>query len=238
MNAPPSSGKLVVTVNGGDAIGTVLQDPYDYQCTGWVDDVSDMPLLYRRVARCFILFFILYLFSVLFSLQACPWLIDPKLARSKLLLRDPRLGDRVSACLEYTGGQLRRRAAAARRRERERGHVHRIHRRLLRCRVACDGGRDRAADRRRGERPRQPDRQAARRVIRSRKRRGERSRRRTAACGLDAGSGEHTDEDSSSSSWLPPQRNDRGTPLSMFYFVSSLAPPRACSNVWSHLRAC
>ena len=46
MNAPPSSGKLAVTVNGGDPVGTVLQDPYDFQCTGWVDDVSDLPLLY------------------------------------------------------------------------------------------------------------------------------------------------------------------------------------------------
>ena len=54
-NTPPSSGKLTVTVNGGDPVGTVLQDGYDFQCTGWVDDVSDLPLLYRRVARCFFL---------------------------------------------------------------------------------------------------------------------------------------------------------------------------------------
>ena len=49
MNAPPSSGKLTVTVNGGDPVGTVLQEGYDFQCTGWVDDVSDLPLLYRHV---------------------------------------------------------------------------------------------------------------------------------------------------------------------------------------------
>ena len=68
MNAPPSSGKLAVTVNGGDPVGTVLQDPYDFQCTGWVDDVIDMPLLYRRVPRCFsLLSSLLSLLSSLFS---------------------------------------------------------------------------------------------------------------------------------------------------------------------------
>ena len=46
MNAPPSSGMIAVTVNGGEPIGVVLQDSYDLACSGWVDDVSDLPLLY------------------------------------------------------------------------------------------------------------------------------------------------------------------------------------------------
>ena len=46
MNAPPSSGKIAVTVRGGEPIGVVLQDPYDLACSGWVDDVSDLPLFF------------------------------------------------------------------------------------------------------------------------------------------------------------------------------------------------
>ena len=46
MNAPPSSGTITVAVRGGAPIGVVLRDPYDFACRGWVDDVSDLPLLY------------------------------------------------------------------------------------------------------------------------------------------------------------------------------------------------
>ena len=46
INAPPSSGTIDVTVRGGEPIGVVLQDPYDLACSGWVDDITDMPLLY------------------------------------------------------------------------------------------------------------------------------------------------------------------------------------------------
>ena len=46
MNAPPSSGTIAATVRGGEPVGTVLQDPYDLACSGWVDDVTDLPLLY------------------------------------------------------------------------------------------------------------------------------------------------------------------------------------------------
>ena len=46
MNAPPSSGTITVTVDGGEPIGVVLQDSYDLACSGWVDDVNDLPLLY------------------------------------------------------------------------------------------------------------------------------------------------------------------------------------------------
>ena len=46
MNAPPSSGTIAVTVRGGEPIGIVLQDPYDLACSGWVDDIADLPLLY------------------------------------------------------------------------------------------------------------------------------------------------------------------------------------------------
>ena len=51
VNAPPSSGTIAVTVRGGAPVGVVLQDKYDLACSGWVDDLNDLPLLYRRAAR-------------------------------------------------------------------------------------------------------------------------------------------------------------------------------------------
>ena len=52
MNAPPSSGTLAVTTSGGgEPIGMVMKDTFDLTCSGWVDDVIDLPLIYRhRVA--------------------------------------------------------------------------------------------------------------------------------------------------------------------------------------------
>jgi len=46
MNAPPSSGTVSVSVRGGAPIGVVLRDSYDFAASGWVDDESDLPLLY------------------------------------------------------------------------------------------------------------------------------------------------------------------------------------------------
>jgi hypothetical protein len=51
VNAPPSSGTIAVTVRGGAPVGVVLQDKYDLACSGWVDDLNDLPLLYRHAAR-------------------------------------------------------------------------------------------------------------------------------------------------------------------------------------------
>ena len=77
MNAPPSSGTVSVSVRGGAPIGVVLRDSYDFTATGWVDDVNDMPLLYRRVPRCFSLlsssFLLSSLFSLLSLLYVCLW---------------------------------------------------------------------------------------------------------------------------------------------------------------------
>ena len=42
VNAPPSSGTVAVTPSEG----VVLATGFEYECTGWVDDVSDLPLLY------------------------------------------------------------------------------------------------------------------------------------------------------------------------------------------------
>ena len=48
MNAPPSSGTMTVTTTGGgEPIGMVMKDTFDLTCSGWVDDVSDLPLIYR-----------------------------------------------------------------------------------------------------------------------------------------------------------------------------------------------
>ena len=42
VNAPPSSGTLTIQ----PTTGVVLKTGYGYACSGWVDDVADLPLLY------------------------------------------------------------------------------------------------------------------------------------------------------------------------------------------------
>ena len=42
VNAPPTSGTLTVD----PASGVVMQDAFSFACSGWVDDVTDLPLLY------------------------------------------------------------------------------------------------------------------------------------------------------------------------------------------------
>ena len=42
VNAPPTSGFLTVE----PAAGVVLQTAFSFECAGWVDDATDLPLLY------------------------------------------------------------------------------------------------------------------------------------------------------------------------------------------------
>ena len=168
MNAPPSSGTIAVTVSGGEPIGVVLQDPYDLACSGWVDDVSDLPLLYS------------FYYAIFGSATEYQLVSNtPSDSYDGALL--PRGGGNASEviCIAYVADSY---AAASR--------TTAVATVLPMSRL--------------GERPRQPDRQAARRLVRSRQRRGERpGGARSCMRTWTAWTGS-TDEDSSASSGHPP----------------------------------
>ena len=42
VNSSPSSGILLIDPRRG----VVLDTPFEFRCTGWVDDAEDLPLLY------------------------------------------------------------------------------------------------------------------------------------------------------------------------------------------------